>query len=188
MLVLLPIAFWGLRYSSIFLFGSLATNVQILMMWWNVTCWMKSAHTMTNEIQTRCQDWTVWFGEERFDPNPKTQYHILCIVEFEVSNLVILLLVDVSAFVELYLMHGSHFLSHVSPLSHLFPCHVALPSWQFWSYEVVHGVRDDQSDLGLSPLCRSFPVEPWRAAIFDDRRHFGSYGECKESRTLPENV
>ena len=41
MLVLLPIAIWGLWYFNVFhvvcfLFGSLAMNVQILMMCWNV--------------------------------------------------------------------------------------------------------------------------------------------------------
>ena len=75
-----------------------------------------------------------------------------------------------------------------SQLSSLFHCHVALPSWQFWSYEVVHGVHDDQSDLGFTAVCRSLSVEPWRAVISDDRRDFGSYGESGESRILPENV
>ena len=37
MFVLLRIAIWGLCYSQIFLFGSLATHVHVVMTCWNVT-------------------------------------------------------------------------------------------------------------------------------------------------------
>ena len=49
-------------------------------------------------------------------------------------------------------------------------------------------MRDDQSDLGFTPLYRSLSVEQRRAVvIFDDGRHYGSYGdESEESGTLPE--
>ena len=186
---------------------------------------LKSAQTITNKIQTLCQDWTVWFEEERFEPNTKNQYHILCIFEFEVavssysywlvsanfvgnflhhtfkllprvslallslfyiwvrvSRLVILLFVIVELFMYRMVFNLFHSLLWF-PIS--FHCHVALRSWQFWWYEVVQGVHDDQSDLVLSPFCKSFSVQQWRAVMFDDGRHSENDYFCRNAAVVP---
>jgi len=205
MFVLLRIAISGLCYSQIFLFGSLATHVHVVMTCWNVTCSSTLndvKRTPRNLKNVGNADWSLlrqWqielrdhakFEEPDWMKNQTQRNNIIIFLHVWVwgSGLVILLLVNVRAFacsIEWFSVS-----SHFSPLSNLNLCHVALPSWQFWSYEVVQGVRNDQSNLAFTPLSRSFSVEPWRAVvIFDDGRHFGSYGdESGEFGTLPQNI
>ena len=202
MFVLLRIAISGLCYSQIFLFGSLATHVHVVMTCWNVTCSSTLndvKRTPRNLKNVGNSDWSLlrqWqielrdhakFEEPDWMKNQTQRNNIIIFLHVWVwgSGLVILLLVNVRAFA-----CSIEWFSVSVTLSNLNLCHVALPSWQFWSYEVVQGVRNDQSNLAFTPLSRSFSVEPWRAVvIFGDGRHFGSYGdESGEFRTLPQNI
>ena len=97
----------------------------------------------------------IW--KRTFEPNSMKQHHIF-------------------VYLGLRWFSRPQYVSHFFSFSTRFRCHGVVPSWQFWSYEVVRGVHHDQSDLGFTPLCRSLSVEPWRAVISDD------------SRTLPENM
>ena len=84
----------------------------------------------------------------------------------------------------IYVQNGLQLISQFALVSNPFHCHVALRSWLFWSYEVVQGMHDDQSDLVLSPLCKSFSVEPWRGVICDGRHSENVYF-CRNAAVVP---
>ena len=115
MFVLLRIAISGLCYSQIFLFGSLATHVHVVMTCWNVTCSSTLndvKRTPRNLKNVGNADWSLlrqWqielrdhakFEEPDWMKNQTQRNNIIIFLHVWVwgSGLVILLLVNVRAF------------------------------------------------------------------------------------------
>ena len=115
MFVLLRIAISGLCYSQIFLFGSLATHVHVVMTCWNVTCSSTLndvKRTPRNLKNVGNSDWSLprqWqielrdhakFEEPDWMKNQTQRNNIIIFLHVWVwgSGLVILLLVNVRAF------------------------------------------------------------------------------------------